>query len=156
VRRLRGEGKDLSVEKTMNPICRFDIQVTAEMVDRNGHVNNVAYIQWMQDAAIHHARTSGCTQATLAAGATWVVRTHQIEYLAPTFAGDEICVLTWVANFKKVRSLRKYKMIRAGDQTVVARAETNWVFVNATSGRPQAIPEVVKATLPVVGDEREP
>src|SRR5208283_500354 len=123
----------------MSPIYQFDIQVTADVVDRNGHVNNVAYIQWLQDAAVRHAQASGCMQATTAAGASWVVRTHFIEYLAPAFAGDILTVLTWVANFQKVRSLRKYKIIRATDQTVVARAETDWVFVNAKTGRPMTI-----------------
>ncbi len=140
----------------MNPIYQFDIQVTAGVVDRNGHVNNVAYIQWLQDAAVGHARASGCEQATTAAGASWVVRTHHIDYLAPAFAGDTLTVLTWVANFHKVRSLRKYKIIRSRDQTVMARAETDWVFVNAKTGRPQTIPIEVKNTLPVVGKEMEP
>ena len=140
----------------MNSIYQFDIPVTADVVDRNGHVNNVAYIQWLQDADIGHARASGCMDATTAAGATWVVRTHHIEYLAPAFAGDVLTMQTWVVNFKRVRSLRKYKITRAADQTAVARAETDWVFVNAKTGRPQTIPEEVKNTLPIVGKEMEP
>ena len=140
----------------MKPIYQFDIQVTADVVDRNGHVNNVAYIQWLQDAAVAHAQASGCMAATSAAGASWVVRTHHIEYLAPAFAGDTLAVLTWVASFQKVRSLRKYKIIRGCDQTVLARAETDWVFVNAKTGRPLTIPDEVKNTLPIVGKEMEP
>ena len=140
----------------MNPIYQFDIPVTADVVDRNGHVNNVAYIQWLQDAAIGHARASGCTAATTAAGAIWVVRMHHIEYLAPAFAGYTLTMQTWVVNFKRVRSLRKYKIIRAADQAVVARAETDWVFVNAKTGRPMTIPNEVKNTLPIVGKEMEP
>jgi acyl-CoA thioester hydrolase len=140
----------------MNPIYQFDIEVTDEAVDRNRHVNNVVYIQWMQDAAIAHARSSGATRIAEAAGATWVVRTHQIEYLIPAFAGDKITVLTWVSNAQRVRSLRKYKFIRAADNAVIARAETDWVFVNAKTGRPQSIPDEVRNTLPVVSKENEP
>ncbi len=140
----------------MDAIYKHDIAVTADMVDGNGHVNNVAYIQWMQDAAVRHAEVSGCTQASLSLGATWVARTHQVEYLRPAFAGDAITVLTWVANFRRVRSLRKYKIIRGGDEAVVAQAETDWVFVDAKSGRPRKIPDEIKKTLPVVSKEREP
>jgi acyl-CoA thioester hydrolase len=125
-------------------------------VDRNGHVNNVVYIQWMQDAAIAHAQASGCTKASEAVGATWVVRTHHVEYLSPAFAGDKITVLTWPANFRRVRSLRKYKFVRAADQTVIARAETDWVFVDAKTGKPQSIPAEVKNTLPITAEELEP
>ena len=135
-------------------IYQFEIEVTSEDVDRNGHVNNVVYIQWMQDAAIAHARVSGCTKASQAIGATWVVRTHHIEYLLPLFAGDKVTVLTWPANFQRVRSMRKYKFVRVQDGAVIARAETDWVFVNAKTGRPQSIPQEVRNTLPAV--EMEP
>jgi acyl-CoA thioester hydrolase len=134
----------------------FEVDVTENDVDRNGHVNNVVYIQWMQDAAIAHARVSGCTKASHAVEATWVVRTHHIEYLAPLFARDKVTVLTWPANFQRVRSTRKYKFVRAKDCAVIARAETDWVFVNAKTGRPQSIPEEVRNTLPVVSKEMEP
>jgi len=137
-------------------VYQFEIDVTAKDVDRNGHVNNVVYIQWMQDAAIAHARASGCTAASRAVGATWVVRTHHIEYLSSLFAGDKVNVFTWRANFQRVRSVRKYKFVRAKDGAVVARAETDWVFVNAKTGRPQSIPEEVRQTLPVVSEETGP
>jgi len=137
-------------------IFQFGIDVTEKDVDQNGHVNNVVYIQWMQDAAIAHARASGCTKASQAVGATWVVRTHRIEYLSPLFAGDQVTVLTWPANFQRVRSTRKYKFVRAKDGAVIARAETDWVFVNAKTGRPLSIPEEVRKTLPVVSAEMEP
>ena len=137
-------------------IFQFDIDVSASDVDRNGHVNNVVYIQWMQDAAVAHARNSGCMRASRAVGATWVVRTHQIEYLSPAFAGDKLTLLTWPSNFQRVRSLRKYKFVRENDRAVIARAETDWVFVNAATGRPQSIPGEVKETLPPVSKEMEP
>jgi acyl-CoA thioester hydrolase len=137
-------------------VYQFEIDVTEKDLDRNGHVNNVVYIQWMQDAAISHARASGCTDASQAVGATWVVRTHHIEYLSPLVAGDKVTVLTWPANFQRVRSTRKYKFIRAKDGAVIARAETDWVFVNAKTGRPQSIPDEVRATLPIVIEEMEP
>jgi acyl-CoA thioester hydrolase len=140
----------------VNSIYQFEVEVTDKEVDRNRHVNNVVYIQWMQDAAIAHSRASGCLAASKAVDATWVVRTHHIEYLSPAFAGDKITVLTWPSNFQRVRSLRKYKFIRAKDQAVIVRAETDWVFVNVKTGRPQSIPEEVRNTLPIVSEEQEP
>ena len=140
----------------MDPVYRYKIKVSAEDMDRNGHVNNVVYIQWMQDSAVAHALESGCLRASRTVGATWVVRTHQIEYLSPAFAGDKLTVLTWPSNFQRVRSLRKYKFIREKDKAVIARAETDWVFVNMKTGRPQSIPSEVKETLPVVSKEMEP
>jgi acyl-CoA thioester hydrolase len=139
----------------MEPVHRFQFVVPESAVDRNGHVNNVAYIQWMQDAAIQHSKVSGGTQLTRTLGATWVVRTHHVEYLSPAFAGDDVIVVTWVANFRKVRSLRRYKIIRAKDRKVLAEGETGWVFVDARSGRPRAIPQEIADCFGVSDKEPE-
>jgi acyl-CoA thioester hydrolase len=90
---------------------------------------------------------------TQALGATWVIRTHHIEYFSPAFAGDAITVLTWVANFRKVRSLRRYKFVRNADRTVLAQGETDWVFVDANSGRPRAIPDEIKNAFVISAEE---
>jgi len=138
------------------PVFRYDFTVSSEAIDGNGHVNNVAYVQWMQDVAIRHADASGCTRAARNAGATWVVRKHRVEYLRPAFEGDPITVLTWVSHFRRALTLRKYKFIRTSDNTVLTRGETDWVFVDAASGRPRSIPLEVKSAFTLVAQDQEP
>jgi acyl-CoA thioester hydrolase len=133
----------------MSDVFRFEITVPDDVVDANRHVNNVAYVKWMQDAAVRHSEATGCTRLTLAVGATWVVRTHHIEYYRPAFAGDRLAISTWVADFRKVRSLRKYEFVRASDNSVLARGETDWVFIDSATGRPRSIPEEVKSVFGV-------
>ncbi len=125
------------------PIFTFQFIIPQDAIDENGHVNNVAYVQWMQDAAVRHYESIGGTALMQGLGATWVVREHRIEYLLPAFAGDEIEVCTWVENVRKVRLLRKYEFIRKSDGKLLVRGETDWVFVEAGSGRPLPIPEAV-------------
>jgi acyl-CoA thioester hydrolase len=137
-------------------IYRHDLQVIPSAIDENGHVNNVQYVQWMQDAAVQHSNASGCTQATIELGATWVVRSHRIEYLRPAFLGDQLVILTWVSNFRKVRSLRKYRFFRESDKAVLANGETDWVLVNAQNGRPLAIPDHVAARFVIIPEALEP
>jgi acyl-CoA thioester hydrolase len=138
------------------PIYRYDFTVSADAIDGNGHVNNVAYVQWMQDVAIRHSDDSGCTQAAKDAGATWVVRKHGVEYLRPAFEGDPITVMTWISSFRRALSLRKYKFIRTSDNAVLSRGETDWVFVDAASGRPRTIPQEVKGAFTLVPLDQEP
>lgn len=111
-------------------------------IDENGHVNNVAYVQWMQDIAVEHYASLGGVEVQ-GGRATWVVREHMIEYLLPAFAGEEIEVRTWVENVRRVRSLRRYEFRRKADGRLLVRAETDWVFVDADSGRPVAVPQEV-------------
>lgn len=137
----------------MNGVHRFEFRVSGEVVDGNGHMNNVAYVRIMQDAAVDHANRSGCTAATLEAGATWFIRSHFIEYLRPAFSGDPVTVLTWVSCFRGARSLREYRFLRTPDGTLLARGHTDWVFVDAKSGRPRRAPGRVKETFPLVPED---
>jgi acyl-CoA thioester hydrolase len=110
----------------------------------------------MQDAAIAHSDAAGCSQATREAGATWVIRSHHVEYLRPAFKGEKLVTLTWVSNFKRVRSLRKYRFLRESDHAVIAEGQTDWVFVDMTTGRPLPIPSQVAASFEIVPEDAEP
>ena len=83
----------------------------------------------MLHAAVDHSTLQGWPSTRyLEEGIGWVARTHFIEYLLPAFAGEDVVVKTWISNFKKVTSLRKYKIVREADNQVLTVAETNWVF----------------------------
>ncbi len=116
--------------------------IPKDSIDENGHVNNVAYVQWMQDIAVEHYSSIGGIEAQ-GLDATWVVREQRVEYLRPAFEGEEIEIKTWVENFRKVRSLRKYEFVRKADGRLLVKGETDWVFINVKTGAPQAIPEEV-------------
>lgn len=116
--------------------------IPASAIDENGHVNNVAYVQWMQDIAVEHYASIGGVEAQ-GQDCTWFVREHKIEYLLPAFAGEEIKIQTWVENVRRVRSLRKYEFLRKSDGRTLVRGETDWVFVEVKTGAPRPIPERV-------------
>lgn len=118
------------------------ITIPTAVIDENGHVNNVAYVQWMQEIAIEHYASIGGIEAQ-GREATWFVREHKIEYLLPAFDGEEIEIKTWVENIRRVRSLRKYEFVRKSDGKVLVKGETDWVFVDTETGRPLPIPEKV-------------
>lgn len=126
----------------ISPIYSKPIVIPASAIDENGHVNNVVYVQWMQDIAVEHYASLGGIEAQ-GADSTWVVRQHSVEYLLPAFAGEEIEARTWVENIRKVRSLRKYEFVRKNDGKVLVKGETDWVFVDVKTGSPKAIPPEV-------------
>ena len=130
------------------------LTITATTIDINQHVNNIAYVQWMQDGATAHSAAQGWTlERYRELGAGWVVRSHGIEYLRQTFAGDTLLLYTWVAGLTNCSSPRRYLFLRESDQAPVAKAETLWVFVDFTTGRPAQIPPEVVTAYPVVADD---
>jgi acyl-CoA thioester hydrolase len=131
----------------LSPIYTKIIIISKESIDENGHVNNVAYVQWMQDIAVDHYASIGGIEAQ-GPECTWVVREHRVEYLLPAFEGEEIEVRTWVENLRRVRSLRKYEFVRKSDDRLLVRGETDWVFVDVKTGAPRAIPAEVSSIFP--------
>ncbi|HRJ71994.1 MAG TPA: thioesterase family protein [Terrimicrobiaceae bacterium] len=140
----------------MSPIHRHPLTVPSGAIDANGHANNVEYMRWMQDAAISHADAAGCTAVTRAAGASWVVRSHHVEYLRPVFAGEDLVILTWISTLQRASSARKYLILRVSDHALAARGETHWVFVDAATGRPRAILPEIMAGFQIVPAAEEP
>ena len=130
-------------------LFRHRFPVPPETADENGHVNNVVYVQWMQDVAIRHAEAVGSGPAMRAAGCIWVARFHKIEYLSPAYPGDTIEARTWICDFRGVRSLRRYRFWRVSDRKLIASGETEWVCVSAQGGRPRPIPEAVRSCFTV-------
>ncbi len=131
--------------------------VTNDEIDGLGHVNNVVYLKWLQDAAVAHSGANGWpARRYREQGIGWVARSHFIEYLQPAFVDQEIVVQTWISNLQKVKSLRKYRIIRPADSELLVRAETNWAFVNYKSLSPCRIPTEVSECFSVVSDEEAP
>jgi acyl-CoA thioester hydrolase len=125
----------------MSAVYLHRLTVTHEDLDRQGHVNNLVYVRWMQDAAVAHSSQQGWTPERYESrGIGWVARSHFIEYLKPAFAGDDVVVRTWVAGFKRVSSVRKYRIERPLDGVLLAVAETNWAFVDLETRSPCRIP----------------
>lgn len=132
------------------------ITVPESVIDQNGHVSNVAYVQWMQDVAVRHFAAVHGVEPMRRAGGSWVVRSHRVEYRRPAFAGERLEIATWIVDFQRVRSRRRYQFVRVADGCLLAHGETDWVFVNAASGRPCSIPAAIRQAFAPVAPEPKP
>ena len=131
-------------------IFTYTFRVLQSVIDENGHVNNVAYVQWMQEAAIRHGESVAYKPPE---NAGWFVREHRVEYLLPAFLGDRIEVRTWITELKRVRLHRRYEFTRNADGKVIARGKTDWVYVDTKTGRPMAIPIEIQVLFPVIPEQ---
>ena len=117
------------------------IRVQPTDIDQLGHVNNVVYLRWVQDAAVAHwhAATSPEDRAAL----VWVTVRHEIDYKRPAFPDDEIIARTWIGTASGRDFERHTELRRAADGKVLARARTIWCPIDAETGRPTDVsPEV--------------
>lgn len=121
-------------------------------LDEFGHTNNVVYLAWLQEVAWAHSQSLGLDMRDYQRiGAGCVARRHELDYLAPTFAGDVLHVATWIAeNAGRLDMWRAYQIVRARDGRTVLRARTQWICVDLRTGKPRRQPpEFVTAYLPI-------
>ncbi len=120
----------------------LDLSVTGgEMSRAVEHVSNVQYLAWLDRAAELHSDTLGYTrQRMLDDDVMWFVARHEIDYLAEVLPGDDLLVLTWVRDMKRVKSWRDYVILRTRDNEPVCRASTLWVFVRLSTRRAMRVP----------------
>lgn len=128
---------------------RFElaIAVGSQDIDELGHVNNVVYLRWVQDAAVAHwrAAATAAQQAELA----WVVVRHEIEYKHAAHLGDAIIARTWVGTATAQTFERHTEILRASDQRLLARARTLWCPIDAHTGKPTRVHSDVRERFSV-------
>jgi len=123
------------------------LTATPDDVDVQGRVSNVAVVDWIIRAAIAHSADLGWDHARyVEIGGFFVVRRHEIDYLAVASDGDRITVFTWPSGIEKASAERRYVVVR-DDDVVVAQAVSIWGFVDAATGRPKRIPADIAATF---------
>ena len=133
----------------------FEIQLAVEPadLDRLGHVNNIAYMRWVQEAATAH--WSAVAPAADQAKVLWIVLRHEIDYLQQAFLSDGIVARTWVGKASRVRFERHTELLRASDRAVLARSRTVWCPVDTEKHRPVAVSAEVRklfSVAPVSGE----
>lgn len=114
--------------------------VAPEDIDSQGHVNNVRYVQWIQDVAVAHWQQAA--SAAQLASLTWVVLRHEIDYLRPAFEREELTVRTWVGRAGAAKSERFTEIVRDGQ--VLVRAKSIWCALDAKTLRPRRIDDEIK------------
>ena len=112
-------------------------------IDVMGHTNNVTYLRWLEQVAWAHSTQLGLDWAAYQRlQRAMVARRHELDYLLPSFAGDELRIGTWLAESDgKLSMWRRYQVIRVADGQTLLRGRTHWVCVDLESGRPRRMPE---------------
>lgn len=132
---------------------RFNYQITvgSDVIDMFGHVSNIEYVRWVQDAAVNHSVHAGYGwEAYKTLGAAFVIRRHAIEYLRPAHEGEVLTISTWMENMTRVTALRGTEITNERGEVILV-AQTMWAFVATATMRPQRIPEEVKARFGLAG-----
>lgn len=115
-------------------VFELPITVREEDIDQLGHVNNVVYVRWVQEAAVAHWNVLSPVKER--ARLLWVVIRHEIDYKHPAFLNDAIVARTWVGDAEGLAFERHTEIVRVKDRKLLAKARTLWCPVDAKTMRP--------------------
>jgi acyl-CoA thioester hydrolase len=113
----------------------ISLTVTQEHIDELNHVNNVVYLQWVQDIANLH--WSKLKEGHDTSNYVWVVLRHELDYSGQAVLGDVITTKTWVGETAGIKSVRHVEFYK-GD-TLLVKAKTFWCLVDSKTLRPKRI-----------------
>jgi acyl-CoA thioester hydrolase len=136
------------------------VRVRFHDIDALGHVNNAAYLTYLEQAAIDHAALAGFDMARMRElGGLFIARRHELDFLKPAYERDLLQIETWIEEARGARAIRRYEVRRlAGDSLDACRPDrlaaanesspdgeailsgrTEWVYVDP-AGRPKRMP----------------
>jgi len=129
--------------QSLKNIFTYQHTVTEDELDTLNHVNNVVYVQWIQDISSKH--WEDLTKSRPDLDYVWVVTRHEIDYKKEAVLGDEITFKTWVGETKGVRSIRHVEIYKG--VVLLVKAKTVWCMLDAKTLRPMRITESVLKVL---------
>jgi len=113
------------------------IKVTSEHLDSVNHVNNVIYVQWMQDIAAMH--WDAFASDKLKEEVLWMIKRHEIDYHNQAFLNDELRMETWTGEHTNVTWKRHYEITRLVDNKKIITAASVWIPLDRKTQRPRRI-----------------
>ena len=142
----------------MSSVYTAYVTVRHDELDCFGRIRPAVYLRYLAHAAVEASAAAGFdADWYAAAGAMWLVRRSTLELAAPPRAAERLAIQTWVEDFRRVRSHRRYA-VHGADGRLCLDARTDWVYVDAVSGRPRRVPPEFGPAFrlgPESGPERE-
>jgi len=122
---------------------QHSLRVEEKHIDSLNHVNNVVYLQWVNDISEKHWEI--LSNQNLNSKYFWVCLRHEIDYLSQAFPGDEISIFTWVGESAGVRSIRNVHIYK-GD-ILLTKVKSTWCLIDANTLKPTRIKEDILEVL---------
>jgi acyl-CoA thioester hydrolase len=115
--------------------------VSQNDLDDLSHVNNVVYLEWIQEISKKHwEKASNKVKDNY----IWVVRRHDITYYDAAKLKDEVLINTSIKNTKGPISYRLVEMRNNKTQKLLVKSITEWCLLNSTTLKPIRVPDIIK------------
>lgn len=136
-----------AMESATGPLRLHEVNVPADWVDYNGHMNDSRYMQLSSETGDVFLHLIGMDGAYLASGRSFFTVESHLVYISQAYAGDHLYVTVQLLAHDQKR-LRIFTSIhRAADDTLVATAEHMMLHVDTAVGKASPAGAEVLASL---------
>lgn len=111
--------------------------VTEDDLDDLQHVNNVRYVQWIQDISKNHWLS--VAPPALLDRVIWVVVNHNITYKSAAKLGERIRMETYIKSARGPISERVVEMYLEEGNELLVESLTKWCMLDPASLKPARI-----------------
>lgn len=111
-------------------------------IDFVGHVNNIIYIQWMENGRMRLLEAMGIPPTELAAedGIVPILTETDIQYKKPFFLNNAVTVELWISKLNNASAIMQFRFLNEKNE-LCATGQQKGLFVNRETMRPARLNE---------------
>jgi acyl-CoA thioester hydrolase len=115
----------------------FEEKIYTYHIDFVGHVNNIVYVQWLENARIKLIEAMGLTISQIAEQDEIlpIITETDIKYKKPLFLSDKVRVEVWVSEMFNVSANFKFRFLNEKGE-VCSSAQQKVLFIDKATLRP--------------------
>lgn len=117
-----------------------------EHIDMNGHVNNMVWLEWVQDIATAHWEADAAPEHV--ANYVWFVTRHEIDYRGNIGQGETVTARTFIPDPPQGARFVRCVDFTDGNGKKLVSVRSTWAMIDRASGRPVRItPDLARPFL---------
>ncbi|MEZ5105072.1 MAG: thioesterase family protein [Draconibacterium sp.] len=106
-------------------------------IDFVGHVNNIIYIEWMENARNKLIQAMGLSITEIAEKENMlpIITGTTIQYIKPFYLNSEVHVEIWVSKLLNASAIFQFRFLNENNE-VCSTGEQKVLFINAATQKP--------------------
>ena len=109
-------------------------------IDYVGHVNNISYIQWMENGRVRLMEAIGMPIPEIAIdeGIVPVLTETTIKYKKPFYLNNDVIIETWLSKLNNASAIIEFRFYNENKE-LCSSGQQKGLFINRATGRPSRL-----------------
>ncbi len=121
---------------------KFQENIYTYQIDFVGHVNNIIYVQWMENGRLKLLEAMGLpvSEISIGEGIVPVLTETTIQYKKPFFLNNKVFIESWISKLNNASALMEFRFYNEKNE-LCASGRQKGLFINRETLRPSRLNE---------------